>query len=1499
MVSTRIEGRVQVVEMRPTINQNAETIDHVIAKMQHSQLSFIDLLMDDFKRVLQHSRKPAEVALQPLRVLRRSHQMRTATWFNTARNIQLVTSQALAAKKEVLRLLQRPKTWDEVRARSDEDKRGIAEDMFQAAFLSASEGDAHSALQLLNLSMQEAPPRDGLHPRLTQEDVRVVEALADELNEGASPEERIVPQLAPPRNIGAYGSLNSSMFRSGSSAVDGPPLSQKSSSFGSQARGEGEELGSFERLLLLQLFVSRGCKPPWCEAVVLLVDQGGALVLKGLRQLVERHQLVRQLPLARGTLVFGSKSGDETWCRGQLLRMEKEHPSPLLHKPKDASRSARSLLPLLQQPHDAGSPDRKLNDMTYTVSVHSEERVVKAVLPISEGGCGGVLRAAADLGSVGVVELLLNAKVSVHEADARARTAMHYAAEHTSTAHARVCEVLVRASLAEPMNAFHSGFTNDLNGTRPYDLALMRQSALLRAIKPSQMDKELSACEERLPDEPVLARRRSLEGSGVQSGQGGSSLAATRRRTADERMLERLKQEDAARRQRGEDRAQIDAPVACNVTMLMVASARGHVKTVRWLLQLTTDDGNGSDHGGGRVAGAAAAAAGSGSGTGDTPHRSVPLVDVFHQSDGGCTALTMAAEAGHTDVVALLFEHLAARSETEPSRLANLAEKNNATALMRAAQHGFESVATLLLDHDAQIDVQRDDTQRTALLLAARSGFVGVMTLLIRRGASLLHKDKDGQTALSSAAKFNHVQAVHLLLEARDAALAPEPTPSAPAAAPAASGAPASAPAPSAASNEEVEQALALAARFGHDESVRLLLMHGSSVNTPDPLTSDTPLHWVCRRGHPAVVPQLLEARADVNCVNAAGQHALMVCCEEGHQDIAHMLITARSDPMHTDPTTGLSALMLASRAGHEQLVAYLLLEAAREVAHEMLAMRDKHGRTALMHAALAGQSAVVRVLLATGADRNATDHQHHSALMMAFHRGHMDTVDEFRSVASPLQRHRPPLCALAKAQQAIVDPDVILGVGALVIDVGTSDMKLLAVTHFLRAQTHELANVKLPRDAFSQGVWEPGVWDHDSSGGAPAAGMRPTAGFHAATSQLRAGLEKLRAPPWARRITWTHAFMGVTAWYRQLDPALRKPVDGFLEALCEDLTQALEALGQGELSSLGRLCFLWQELSGSEEAQNECRAVEYAMGEQCRPQPIAIFAGGSGSLQLTGLDAFVSVDAPLAKGVATLEAGGRSAAALDAWKADVTANVRTATQTSALIDMLASGAERAHEQQEQPSPPLTIVLISAFYYVALAAGLVEPQPCRISTQGVEHSASAVCAALERLMCDERAKTKDVANAARLHAVLHAVFDAAHLDDVVCFFARDWVLEQGEEFRTTWSAGWWLERLLEQFRYETLPISYANGLPAALPAPSELPPALQGERPPSMTGTEGDAGLPAPAAAPAPPSRVIKPLHRTHGSYKLAPTTMLVQEGLPGAPLLSPTLSRISSSGQV
>ena len=119
----------------------------------------------------------------------------------------------------------------------------------------------------------------------------------------------------------------------------------------------------------------------------------------------------------------------------------------------------------------------------------------------------------------------------------------------------------------------------------------------------------------------------------------------------------------------------------------------------------------------------------------------------------GITALMMASNEGHTEIVSLL---LAAGAN------ANLVETTGSTALIAASNAGHVEVVSLLLDAGADTDVV-DKRGMTALIMASDRGHAAVVSLLLDAGAD---SNVATHTALMSACFQGDVDIVNLLLKA-------------------------------------------------------------------------------------------------------------------------------------------------------------------------------------------------------------------------------------------------------------------------------------------------------------------------------------------------------------------------------------------------------------------------------------------------------------------------------------------------------------------------------------------------------------------------------------------------------------------------------------------------------------------------------------------------------------------------------------------------------------
>ncbi len=233
------------------------------------------------------------------------------------------------------------------------------------------------------------------------------------------------------------------------------------------------------------------------------------------------------------------------------------------------------------------------------------------------------------------------------------------------------------------------------------------------------------------------------------------------------------------------------------------------------------------------------------------------------RDEEGDTALMMAAQNGHPDVVAALLA-----GGADPN------SKNNsgATALMWGV--GSPRVVELLLDHGAIPDA-KPDSGHTALIIAANSdGTSDVAKLLVSRGAKVNATALSGFTPLHSATFSGDPGLIELLLEKGADARA---------------------------KNRVGWTALHGAAMMGNLRMVRALLEHGADANSSD-ANGYTPLIWASAAGSSDVVELLLRKGADPNAREKFhGGPPLIYAASAGNAEVAKLLLAAGADATARD----------------------------------------------------------------------------------------------------------------------------------------------------------------------------------------------------------------------------------------------------------------------------------------------------------------------------------------------------------------------------------------------------------------------------------------------------------------------------------------------------------------------------------------------------------------------------------------------------------------------
>ena len=91
--------------------------------------------------------------------------------------------------------------------------------------------------------------------------------------------------------------------------------------------------------------------------------------------------------------------------------------------------------------------------------------------------------------------------------------------------------------------------------------------------------------------------------------------------------------------------------------------------------------------------------------------------------------------------------------------------KDGCTALMFASLAGHVEVARMLLDHNAEINVESDSNKDSPLTFACWKGHQEVVELLLDRKANIEHRTKEGFTPLMFAALGGHKEVGFSLLK--------------------------------------------------------------------------------------------------------------------------------------------------------------------------------------------------------------------------------------------------------------------------------------------------------------------------------------------------------------------------------------------------------------------------------------------------------------------------------------------------------------------------------------------------------------------------------------------------------------------------------------------------------------------------------------------------------------------------------------------------------------
>jgi ankyrin repeat protein len=363
---------------------------------------------------------------------------------------------------------------------------------------------------------------------------------------------------------------------------------------------------------------------------------------------------------------------------------------------------------------------------------------------------------------------------------------------------------------------------------------------------------------------------------------------------------------------------------------------------------------------------------------------------VHTTSTRGRTPWFEAVEEGRDEVVDLLL----GRSELEIDINSIQHVESNRTALMQAANLGYESIVSKLLEHP-DIDVNRQDTLGyTALSLATVKGFHSVVELLLMRPDIELDvkEFKNGRSALVLAAERDDARMVHMLLQSgADWQLKDHQG--------------------GTAALRAVDYGCALtlnvlksnnvslhcvdedgrtllhgASRGGHSEILRVLVKEGLDKDQEDN-NGLTPLHEASRHGKIEIIKVLLDLGADSTLKDKFDRTPFTIAWQYGQKGVMDML--PQEEQIPNDEALPIWAL---ARRGLKSLLA----KALEVRKNDALEQEPCIGNSPLHCAVFAKDPEILRMLL-EDADlpRDSTNHVRRSALHTAAFSGNLQAAKD------------------------------------------------------------------------------------------------------------------------------------------------------------------------------------------------------------------------------------------------------------------------------------------------------------------------------------------------------------------------------------------------------------------------------------------------------------------------------------------------------------------------
>lgn len=333
------------------------------------------------------------------------------------------------------------------------------------------------------------------------------------------------------------------------------------------------------------------------------------------------------------------------------------------------------------------------------------------------------------------------------------------------------------------------------------------------------------------------------------------------------------------------------------------------------------------------------------------------LASTYNSNDK--TALMLAAERGYDKCVEMLLSEAKLTTQTGPDVLAGW---KDITALMLAACNGHATCVKLLEEEEAEM---RDSNgQHTALMAAALTNRIEAIAILLNREGGL--QNHQGYTALMLAAQHENVEALNALVHVEAGTV-----------------------------DRSDNTALMQAVLTRKTDVARHLIAAEAQVIRKD---GNFALQLAIEQNHPDLARELMEREGHILC--SIGFTDLMTSAFFGDlRECSHLL-----DQVRCRTNTGMTALMIAARAGHLDVV-QLLSE------HE-IGLFDQNAVTAGSYAYRNGHEPIYSLL----AEREVVaDEAKNTLLHKAAEAGDISLVKRYHHMVGRINGQNKTACQLAK----------------------------------------------------------------------------------------------------------------------------------------------------------------------------------------------------------------------------------------------------------------------------------------------------------------------------------------------------------------------------------------------------------------------------------------------------------------------------------------------------